>query len=588
MWGLQFAPRVRSRAALVALLVLSAAAVPARAGSQESLDGLADEFYWALQARKLKPTLSDRGNATWLARLDQFERRLGRIASSRLGEEGRTTRALLSAGIDAERRYLTEGWILEDLNAMDSLLLTVHDAVGATEHRTVADWTWVISSLRQSRRFSADYIRLLRRGLAAGRAQPAAVVSSSIELAAMLGSTSARRNPLLALEAELERTLAGHRRLPDLRRQLRRALREVALPAHRELARFLRSEYAPRAPERLSPASYAHAVASRLGPGHDPARLARQGKREVARLYREIEEAAREIDPDMKSLSAFMSGLGRRKSESFASGAELLRVTRAEVARAEKIARTMLPVPAGKVAVEPMPKTDERTEDAQYFATGPDTGTFQINSTRKLNGIARHELPSVVSHETFAGHHVQSVYAQQGKLPDLRKNASLTIYDEGWAMYADHLRAESGGYTPLERIGSLKFALWAAAQMVVDVGLHTGTMTRAEATRFMAKNMFTTPDRAAAEVERMMNMPGHGLAYYTGRTALIHLRAATARRLGARFDARRFHEKLLSGGALPLHLLERRISRWAARRARPKPTSRRPRPATRAVKPALR
>jgi uncharacterized protein (DUF885 family) len=559
---------VRSRV-LLAVILLTAAAGAARAGSRESLDALADEFYWAVQTRGLRPSLGERGNAAWLARLDQLGRRLDRIRSAGLGEEGRTTREVLRAAIDTERRYLTDGWILEDLNAMDSLLLTVPSAVDATAHQTVADWNWVIASLRMSRRFARDYSRLLERGLAAGRGQPADVVRSSIALAAMLGSASGRRNPLLALEGELERSLAGHRRLPELRRALRRALREDALPAHRELARFLRTRYLPRAPARLSAASYAHALERHLGPGRDPQQLARQGRREVERLYREIESTARSIDPGMNSLPDFMNGIARRKSERFSSGAELLAVTRAEVARAERIARSILPVPGGTVEVTPMPKTDERTEDAQYIATGPTTGRFQINTTRKLNNVLRHELPAIVAHETFAGHHVQSLYAQKGAgLPALRKNATLAVYDEGWAMYADHLRAEAGGYTPLERIGHLKFALWAAAQMVVDVGLHTGAMSRADATRYLARAMFTSPAGAAPEIERMMNMPGHALAYYVGRAELIRLRAATARRLGPRFSAPRFHQKLLSGGALPLDLLARRISRWASRRAR--------------------
>ncbi len=575
---------MRSRTLLLVLAVSTAlsAAGPrlAEAGSRQSLDTLADEFYWATQARHLRPTLSDRGNATWLARLDGFERRLTRIKSSRLGEEARTTRQVLRDAIDQERRYLTEGWILEDLNALDSPLLTTYSAVDAVEHKTVADWTWVISSLNHSKRFAADYTRLLRRGLAANRAQPAAVVTSSIELASMLGSTSARRNPLLALEAELARNLAGHPRLPDLRRQLRAALRDVALPAHRDLARFLRTEYLPRAPTHLNPSSYAHAIERHLGPGHDPARLARQGRRAVDRLYAQIEETARSIDPNMKSLSTFMSNLSRRKSERFASGDELLAVTRAEVARAETLATDLLPTPKSTVSVEPMPKTDEKTEDAQYIASGPTSGTFQINSTQKLNGILRHELPSVVSHETFPGHHLQSVHAQKANLPELRRSASLTVYDEGWAMYADNLRLESNGYTPLEKIGSLKFALWAASLMVVDVGLHTNTMTRAEATAFMARNMFTTPQRASAEVERMMNLPGHGLAYYVGRSTLLRLRTTTQRRLGPRFSARRFHHQLLRGGALPLDLLTHRLTRWSSRQS-PKPTARKTKPASR-------
>jgi uncharacterized protein (DUF885 family) len=387
---------VRSRLPLLAVLLVALATGTALAGPRDTLDRLADEFYWAVQTRRLRPSLGDRGNAAWLARLDRFARRLDRIQASSLGAEARTTRDLLRSGIDSERRYLADGWILEDLNAMDSLLLTIHDAVFATEHRTVADWTWVVSSLRQSRRFARDYTVLLERGLAAGRIQPAEVVRSSITLAAMLGSQSGRTNPLLALEAELERSLAGHRRLPDLRRALRRALREEALPAHRDLARFLRTRYLPRAPARLAPASYAHTIERHLGPGHDPARLARQARRDVDRLHGEIESIARSIDPSMKSLPDFMKRLARRKSETFASGDELLAVTRAEVARAEEIARTILPVPANQVDVSPMPKTDERTEDAQYIATGP-TSSMASSATSSPPSSATKPSPATTS-----------------------------------------------------------------------------------------------------------------------------------------------------------------------------------------------
>jgi uncharacterized protein (DUF885 family) len=582
VWSLQNGAGVRSRILVLALVFAAIAALahPAAGGSRQSLDRLADELYWAVQARRLRPTLSDRGNATWLARLDGFQRRLARIETSRLGAEARTTRTLLASALDAERRYLTDGWILEDLNAMDSPLLTIHDAVNATERRTVADWEWVIASLDQSPRFARAYTDLLRRGLAARRVQPAVVVRSSIELAAMLGSASARRNPLLALEPELTRALAGHARLPELRRRLRAALRDHALPAHRGLARFLRREYLPHAPPHHSAASYARAVERHLGPGHDPARLARQGRRAIDRLYKEIERTARTIDPDMTSLDHFMAGLSRRQSERFASGQELLDVTRSEVAIAESLARDLLPIPPSSVTVEPMGKTDERTEDAQYIATGPTSGTFQINSTKKLNGILRHELPAIVTHETFGGHHVQSLHAQKANLPDLRRNASLTVYDEGWAMYADHLRLETKNYSPLEKIGSLRMALWAAALLVVDVGLNTGTMTKTDATTLIARCMFTSRTRASAEIERIMNLPGHGLAYYTGRTLLLRLRATTRHRLGPRFDQRRFNHTLLSGGALPSSLLARRVSRWATRRGKArKPPSRTARPA---------
>jgi uncharacterized protein (DUF885 family) len=41
------------------------------------------------------------------------------------------------------------------------------------------------------------------------------------------------------------------------------------------------------------------------------------------------------------------------------------------------------------------------------------------------------------------------------------------------------------------------------------------------------------------------------------------LRAEAEQRMGARFDAKAFHDAVLDGGAMPLTVLQRRVREWA-------------------------
>jgi uncharacterized protein (DUF885 family) len=54
------------------------------------------------------------------------------------------------------------------------------------------------------------------------------------------------------------------------------------------------------------------------------------------------------------------------------------------------------------------------------------------------------------------------------------------------------------------------------------------------------------------------------LAYKIGQLKFRELRDRAQRELGPTFDLRRFHDQMLSGGAMPLDLLDARTNRWIA------------------------
>jgi uncharacterized protein (DUF885 family) len=67
-----------------------------------------------------------------------------------------------------------------------------------------------------------------------------------------------------------------------------------------------------------------------------------------------------------------------------------------------------------------------------------------------------------------------------------------------------------------------------------------------------------------SETDRYMAWPAQGLGYKIGQLKILELREKARRALGDKFDVRGFHDEVLSGGAMPLDVLEARMASWTA------------------------
>ena len=179
----------------------------------------------------------------------------------------------------------------------------------------------------------------------------------------------------------------------------------------------------------------------------------------------------------------------------------------------------------------------------------------------------RWQLPSVTYHEGVPGHHLQGSVAFTIKgLPLLRRLSWYSGYGEGWALYAEQLADELGMYRddPLGRVGYLKSELWRACRMVVDSGLHSRGWTRDQGVRFLVDNAGLSEGAATNEVDRYCVWPGQAPSYKIGHTVLNQLRDRARSRLGQRFDIKDFHAVVLNSGAVPLDVLDRMVTAYAA------------------------
>jgi uncharacterized protein (DUF885 family) len=176
----------------------------------------------------------------------------------------------------------------------------------------------------------------------------------------------------------------------------------------------------------------------------------------------------------------------------------------------------------------------------------------------------RYSLPSLTYHEGVPGHHLQISLAQGSKeIPMLRKISFYNSYVEGWALYAEQLSDELGGYTGIEKAGYLQSFLFRSARLVVDTGLNSEGWSREKAVDYMTATTGFPRGRVQREVERYCASIGQACSYKIGHLAWLRSREEAKKILGDKFDIRRFHE-VLKEGAMPLSILERRVRERAA------------------------
>ena len=204
-----------------------------------------------------------------------------------------------------------------------------------------------------------------------------------------------------------------------------------------------------------------------------------------------------------------------------------------------------------------------------YFPGTPDGSRPGIYYAHLLDMTAmpKRELEVIAYHEGLPGHHMQISIAQELQdMPTFRTQIGFTAYTEGWALYSELLAKEMPGtYADAQsEFGRLGSEMWRAVRLVVDTGLHSKGWTEQQAIDYFLANTAAPEAQARSEVRRYIVLPGQATSYKIGMLKIIELRKMAEAELGDQFDIRAFHDTVLSGGALPLDILERRVTDWVA------------------------
>jgi uncharacterized protein (DUF885 family) len=292
------------------------------------------------------------------------------------------------------------------------------------------------------------------------------------------------------------------------------------------------------------------------------------GRERVAAAKNALEAAANVLDPG-KSWQQQLAEAKHRHPEAL----RLREAYEAEVERARRFVedKALVPMVDAPVEVVDTPRFERAvvpyatylppaafdTEQTGYLYVTPiDTNRPREEQKLRLLGHNYGNLPLLVVHESYPGHHLQVCHAHRHG-SRLRRLAESPLLAEGWALYCEQLMDEHGFFLdPVSKLFRLADHLWRACRVVLDVNLQCGRMTLAEAVAYLEDEAQLERPVAEAEVRRYVITPTEPMSYLVGQSLLMELRTEAAKRLGDRFDLFRFHSELLACGTIPPTLLK--------------------------------
>jgi uncharacterized protein (DUF885 family) len=352
------------------------------------------------------------------------------------------------------------------------------------------------------------------------------------------------------------------------------AVNEAVLPAYREFAAFVTNLYAPRGRTVLSVASlpggkarYLNEISSRTTISDlTPAQIHAIGLKEIDRIEGDMRAIAK--GQGFADLAAFRESLKTNPKHKAASAEQILGDFRHYIGQMQpRLTELFTVIPGSPVTVEAIP--DFQAAMATHYVTGTPDGKRPgrvVVATSNFADRSQIDDEATAYHEGIPGHHMQLSVAQQlTGLPQFRKHGGNAGYVEGWALYSEQLGKEIGFYQdPVSDYGRLSSELFRAVRLVVDTGIHDQGWTRDQVVDFFRKSGAVDEPTLQAETDRYIAWPGQALAYKLGQLKFRELRERARMALGPKFDIRAFHDEMLSGGVLPLDLLDARTNAWIA------------------------
>ncbi|MGH1348966.1 MAG: DUF885 domain-containing protein [Nannocystales bacterium] len=187
-----------------------------------------------------------------------------------------------------------------------------------------------------------------------------------------------------------------------------------------------------------------------------------------------------------------------------------------------------------------------------YYISPPDPSWSKAKQRDYVPGRA--DLLFITIHEVWPGHFLHSLHLKQSDSAVLKALWNYAT-GEGWAHYTEEMMWNAG-FTddPAVHVGQLQNALLRDVRSLCAIGLHTQGMTVESCRQMFVEKAFQSEGNAEQESRRGTFDPMY-LAYTTGKLVIKKMRAdleAKAEAEGTPFDAKAFHDELLSYGAAPL------------------------------------
>ena len=400
---------------------------------------------------------------------------------------------------------------------------------------------------------------------------PRFILRSTISQMQQFVGSPAGQNPLVATFVE---RMSGVPALTDGQRQelkdeATRIVESEVYPAWRKAIALLESQLAKATDDaglwrfEDGGAIYAHRLKLFTTTGMTAAQIHELGLREVSRIEGEMDAILRKLGRSTGTVNERIEKLRADLAYPLTDEGRTRIMADIEVMirDAEKRADPLFDLrPKARVIAQPYPQFRWASAAASYTAPpldGSRPGIYQM--PLRPARMTKFGLRTLVYHETVPGHHFHSAFSVENtRLPKFRQARALggiSAIGEGWALYTERMVAQEGWYEgdPEGLLGQLEAELFRARRLVVDTGLHAMRWTRQQAIDYGIE---------ASEVERYVVNPGQALSYKIGQLEIFRLRDKAKARLGPRYQAKDFHNVVLSAGTVPLTILEREVDAY--------------------------
>jgi len=459
------------------------------------------------------------------------------------------------------------------MTQMGGIQQRIPSTLAMMPHQTVADYEDILARLEAAPRNVEQNIALLQEGLKKGYTPPKLMLRDLPKQIADLIPDDAWKSALLAPFGDIPVSIPERRR-KSLRDRASKLYVGLVAPAFQKLHDYVAQTYVPACRESIAAtalpngaAAYAFQVRWQTTTNLTPQQIHEIGLSEVKRIRAEMDKviASTGFKGSFHDFTEFLRTDPRffyDQPDDLVNGYRII---------AKKIdpelAHLFGKLPRLPYGVCVIPEFKAPSQTTAYYQAGAPAagrpGCYFVN-TYNLRARPKWEMEALSLHESVPGHHLQISLAQELEgQPEFRKHAGYSAFVEGWALYSESLGEELGMYKdPYSKFGQLSYEMWRAVRLVVDTGMHSMGWTREQAIDFFRENTGKTDQDNTVEVDRYIVWPGQALAYKIGQLKIRELRADAEKKLGAKFDVRKFHDAVLENGAVPLRVLEARMEKW--------------------------
>ena len=444
-----------------------------------------------------------------------------------------------------------------------------------TTFETSDDYEAYAARLTELPRYFREHRANMSRGIKTNLTASGEIMPGILAMVETLGTGEVEDHPFFEPFKTYPESLAAEEQT-RLRALGEAAMKIAVFPAYRDLAKYLKKTYIPKARATVgigtTPEGRAYYEAlTKYFTTLDvtPDEVHQIGLNEVARIRGEMDKIILTTGFE-GSFAEFLDFL-RTDPQFYVTDPKQLLKEAAYIAKKvdglmPQYFKTLPRLSYGVIKVPDEIAANYTT--GRYWGGNPKqgrAGNYVVN-THNLPMRPLYNLPALTLHEGVPGHHHQISLGQELKdVPKFRKSLYPNAFGEGWGLYSEKLGEEMGIYTtPYEKFGRLTYEMWRACRLVVDTGMHYKGWTREQAEACFFENSALAAHNIKTEVERYISWPGQALAYKMGELKIVELRERAENALGERFSIREFHDAVLLDGGVPLGILEANIDIWIA------------------------